>query len=59
MKTLGIILLILLFAFGAACLEAWIVMLLWNWIAVGFFGAPIMDFWISFWCVFAHLYPLW
>ena len=34
--------------FGVMCLKAWIVMLLWNWIAVGLFGAPVLGFWVAF-----------
>ena len=29
-------------------LQAWLVMLLWNWIAVSLFGAPIIGFWVAF-----------
>lgn len=34
--------------FGLMCLQAWLVMLLWNWIAVGLFGAPVLSFWVAF-----------
>jgi hypothetical protein len=34
--------------FGVMCLKSWIVMLLWNWIAVGLFGAPVLTFWVAF-----------
>ena len=34
--------------FGRRCLQAWLVMLLWNWVAVGLFGAPVLSFWIAF-----------
>ena len=27
---------------------AWIFMLLWNWIAVGLFSAPVLTFWYAF-----------
>ncbi|MBQ8792766.1 MAG: hypothetical protein IJZ62_04060 [Clostridia bacterium] len=35
-------------AFGVMCLKAWVVMLLWNWVAVGVFGAPVLKFWVAF-----------
>lgn len=35
-------------AFGLWCLQAWLVMLLWNWVAVSLFGAPVLTFWLSF-----------
>ncbi len=34
--------------FGVMCLQAWLVMLLWNWVAVGLFGAPVLSFWVAF-----------
>ena len=34
--------------FGLWCLQAWLVMLLWNWVAVSLFGAPVLTFWLSF-----------
>ena len=34
--------------FGMMCLQSWIVMLLWNWVAVGLFGAPALSFWVAF-----------
>lgn len=34
--------------FGIMCLQAWLVMLLWNWVAVELFGAPILGFWMAF-----------
>lgn len=33
--------------FGFLCLRAWIVMLLWNWIAVSLFNAPVLNFWLA------------
>lgn len=35
-------------AFGLWCFQAWLVMLLWNWVAVSLFGAPVLTFWLSF-----------
>lgn len=35
-------------AFGLWCLQAWLVMLLWNWVIVSLFGAPALTFWLSF-----------
>lgn len=34
--------------FGVMCLRAWLVMLLWNWIAVSLFNAPVLGFWMAF-----------
>lgn len=45
---LGCVILALGFAFGVMCLQAWLVMLLWNWVAVGVFGAPVLKFWFAF-----------
>lgn len=30
------------------CLRAWLTMLLWNWVAVSLFNAPILTFWTAF-----------
>ena len=40
---IGIITLIL----GLLALEAWIVMALWNWLAVSMFGLPEVTFWMA------------
>lgn len=34
--------------FGIMCLHAWLVMLLWNWVAVTLFNAPVLTFWVAF-----------
>lgn len=34
--------------FGIMCFQSWLVMLLWNWVAVDLFGAPILSFWTAF-----------
>lgn len=34
-------------AFGCLLLRAWIFMLLWNWIAVGLFNAPVLSIWLA------------
>lgn len=34
--------------FGIMCLQSWLVMLLWNWVAVDLFNAPILSFWTAF-----------
>ena len=44
----GVIIGALAWAFGMMCLQAWIVMLLWNWIAVDLFGAPLLGCWMAF-----------
>ena len=33
--------------FGFLCLRAWIIMLLWNWIAVSLFNAPVLNIWLA------------
>ena len=35
-------------AFGLICLQSWVVMLLWNWVAVSLFNAPVLSFWLAF-----------
>ena len=45
---IGIVIGALALSFGMLCLQAWLVMLLWNWIAVGLFGAPVLSFWLAF-----------
>jgi hypothetical protein len=45
---IGLVLLCLGIAFGAVCLQAWVVMLLWNWIAVELFSLPTIGFWLAF-----------
>ena len=34
--------------FGIMCFQSWLVMLLWNWVAVDLFGAPVLTFWVAF-----------
>lgn len=34
--------------FGIMCLQSWIVMLLWNWVAVATFDLPVVTFWTAF-----------
>ena len=49
---LGTLALLLIFVlalaivFGVFCFEGWIFMLLWNWIAVGSFGATALGYWV-------------
>ena len=45
---IGIVIGAIAWCFGVMCLQAWLVMLLWNWIAVDLFGAPILGFWMAF-----------
>lgn len=40
MKTFFAILMVIILAVAIAALEAWVFMLLWNWLAVGLFTAP-------------------
>lgn len=48
MKALLIVAGILAFTMGVVALEAWIVMALWNWVAVALFGAPAISFGLAF-----------
>ena len=45
---IGIVIGAFALSFGMMCLQAWLVMLLWNWIAVELFGAPALGFWMAF-----------
>lgn len=45
---IGIVIGALALSFGVMCLQAWLVMLLWNWVAVDLFGAPALGFWMAF-----------
>lgn len=40
-------------AFGFICLQGWIFMLLWNWLAVELFGAAALGYWVCVGIVFA------
>lgn len=48
-----IIVFVLGLAFGVYCLEGWIFMLLWNWLAVALFGAETLGYWMCVGIVFA------
>ena len=48
LATVGIVIGAIALTFGVMCLQAWLVMLLWNWVAVGLFGAPALSFWVAF-----------
>ena len=42
------LILVLGLIFGALCLDAWVVMLLWNWVVpILWIDAPILTFWTS------------
>ena len=45
---IGIVIGALALSFGLMCFQAWLVMLLWNWIAVELFGLPVLGFWMAF-----------
>ena len=45
---IGIVIGAIAWTFGIMCLQSWLVMLLWNWVAVDLFGAPILGFWVAF-----------
>lgn len=44
----GVVIGSLALGFGIMCLRSLIVMLLWNWVAVSLFGAPVLSFWVAF-----------
>lgn len=46
--TITLVLLGLGFAFGLMCFQSWLVMLLWNWVAVELFSLPALSFWMAF-----------
>ena len=39
--------------FGIFCLEGWLLMLLWNWLAVELFGAVVLEYWTCVGIMFA------
>jgi hypothetical protein len=41
------------FVFGIYCLQGWIFLLLWNWLAVSYFSAPVLGYWVCVGIVFA------
>ena len=41
------------FVFGIYCLQGWIFLLLWNWLAVSYFSAPALGYWVCVGIVFA------
>lgn len=45
--------LVLGIVFGVFCLQGWIFMLLWNWLAVSLFNAPALGYWVCVGIVFA------
>ena len=45
---IGIVIGAIAWIFGIMCLQTWLVMLLWNWVAVDLFGAPVLSFWVAF-----------
>ena len=47
------VVLALAIVFGVFCLEGWIFMLLWNWLAVELFGATALGYWVCVGIVFA------
>ena len=44
---IAVVIFAIAWTFGLMCLQSWIVMLLWNWVAVGLFGAPALSFWVA------------
>lgn len=50
---IGCVVLVLALAFGIYCLEGWILMLLWNWLAVSLLGAKALGYWVCVGICFA------
>ena len=48
-----VVILVLGLVFGIYCLQGWIFMLLWNWLAVSLFGATALSYWVCVGIVFA------
>lgn len=48
LATIAVMIFAIAWTFGLMCLQSWIVMLLWNWVVVGLFGAPALSFWVAF-----------
>lgn len=48
MDTIGAILAVLAIGFCLDAVIAWIFKLLWNFVAAGVFGAPVLTFWPAF-----------
>lgn len=48
-----VLLLGLVLVFGIYCLQGWIFLLLWNWLAVGLLNAPALGYWVCVGIVFA------
>ena len=48
LATIAVMIFAIAWTFGLMCLQSWVVMLLWNWVAVGLFGAPAISFWVAF-----------
>lgn len=45
---IGIIIGVLALWFVALCLQAWFIMLLWNWVMVALFNVPALNLWTAF-----------
>ena len=41
------LILVLALVFGILCFEGWLIMLLWNWVAVSLFNAPAIGYWLG------------
>jgi len=41
------VLIMIALSFGTACLEGWVVMMLWNWLVPMIFNGPTISFWVS------------
>ena len=48
MKNILAAILTIVIVIGLVFLKAWVVMLLWNWVAVGLFNAPVLSYWLTF-----------
>jgi hypothetical protein len=48
LSIIGIVIGALAWGLLVMCLKTWLIMLLWNWVAVNLFGAPALGFWMAF-----------
>lgn len=48
MKNILAAIITVIIVIGLVFLKAWAVTLLWNWVAVGLFNAPVLSYWLAF-----------
>jgi hypothetical protein len=53
------VVIVIAIAFGVFCLEGWVFMSLWNWLAVDLFGAKVLGYWVCVGLMFALHFIKW